>query len=209
MFKNPTSFQPIRRQKKPFLILTTLSDFDRHDLPFMNRRLLTRNKFLTFDSVYEHFNNGLKVLDSSMQYRDVPFHFFVERVRDEVPITKGAPLQNKSVFLKDLVQHKIIDIKYQESIVIVLADEFSAYPPVKGFLDTLNYRLLTELTALYDIAKENIVVLNDIVNWDVYEADQKKEVIADRLQWRLSDMSTLFLNYTDVMQSYNLYNNKK
>ena len=209
MFNNPTQFQPIRIQKRPYIILTTLSDFDRVDVPFMNRSILTRNKFMTYDVVLDHFNQNLKIIDSTMMYKDVPFHFFYEKIRDEFVIHKGAPLQNKQIFLKELVQSKIIDIKYQESIVIVLADEFQVYPPLKGFLDTIAYRLLTELTVLFDIPKEYIVMLNDIVDWEVYEANQKETDLTKRIQWKINNQSTMFLNYIDIMTAYGRYNNKR
>lgn len=44
--------------------------------------------------------------------------------------------------MHQLIQKKVIDIKFQDAIVVVLADEFVSYTAPRTFYDTLNYRLL-------------------------------------------------------------------
>lgn len=207
MIDNPVQFQPLRRSIKPFIVLMNIKDLDSYKAPVMNKSLFMRSKFVKYDQILEHFDKNLVIYEPTKVFRDVPFHYFYENVRDEYFTYQSLPLTNRSFLMHQLIQKKVIDIKFQDAIVVVLADEFVSYTAPRTFYDTLNYRLLQTLGAIYDLPVNNIVLFNDIVNWDVYNADRSSPT--PQIHNRFSEDSMVFFNMDILKQQYLLYNNKR
>jgi len=97
--------------------------------------------------------------------RQLPIHYMIEQVLDDYVIYVAAPEHVPSYFVKDLVNAKLIPDRYRESIVIGVAEDFTLERMDTRLYEQLVHRLIVPLMKRYKIKKNEVVYIDDILDW--------------------------------------------
>lgn len=94
----------------------------------------------------------------------LPCHYFAELIDKDYAIFVGSPFINRSYFLEELADNRIIDEKYRDGIVIAISEDFCFTPMEDRLSIHLADKLISSLCYQYNIPKSNVLYIDDILN---------------------------------------------
>jgi hypothetical protein len=131
-------------------------------------------------------------------HRKIPCHYFCEFLDDNYVIYIGNPLVNRSYFLEDLADARIIPERYRNALLISLSDDFRMTFPDKEMLNNLADKLLSTLMCEFPIDENSIVLLDDILTSDYDFALKENNLTYDiqpMTKFNMMELKVILKNY--------------
>lgn len=150
------------RRVRPFtkhIILTQVGNLIEDH--YISPDAITHNDFFTAGVIEEYCMRYLKK-------EQLPYHYYIDKIGDDWFNFKGLAEFQPSYFIEDLVQAGVIKYEYLDSIVIVLADDFTRYPVDNRMSEKLCHQVLSDLLRRYKLHFEQVHYIDDCLtdNWE-------------------------------------------
>ena len=115
----------------------------------------------------------------------LPMHYFMELVDNDWSVMKGLGETRPSYYLQELVANGVLSPNYQNSIVIMVAEDFDLHNPSKRFYEILAEKLLVPLMKLYHLDWSRIVYFDECMT-DLYfdNLGKEKPFVENRFEYK-------------------------
>ena len=130
----------------------------------------------------------------------LPMHYFIELVDDDYAVMKGLGETRPSYYIAEQVSAGVVAHQYQNSLVIMIADDFNLRIPSHRFYDMLAEKILVPLMKLYKLDWSRIVYFDECLT-DLYFNGLGRDLPDVTNRFNFTPMSkfdtTLLLNSVD------------
>lgn len=113
------------------------------------------------------WNDWQKYLTTWGDKTKLPNHYFIELVDDDYAVMKGLGETRPSYYIDEMVSRGVISHQYQNSLIIMIADDFNLRIPTRRFYEILAEKLLVPLMKMYKLDWSRIVYFDECLT-DVY-----------------------------------------
>jgi hypothetical protein len=100
----------------------------------------------------------------------LPYHFYTEWLGKDYGTFVGCPITNSSWYLNDLVNLKALDVKYKDSYLITLQEDYSLENMDRRLWRMLAHSVLTPLLREMQTDNRHVVFLEKLVHRDIVDS---------------------------------------
>jgi len=181
------------RRMTRYIIISQIRNFEEKLIPAEPRTKIGSSSF-THQNWEEYFYKkvGPAYRSKGTEY-GIPYHYYIEQIRNEYNILIGDPDYTYSEFLMELAKYDIIHRQYTNSILIAVGEDFSLESSnIKRLWEMLSFKLLAPLIIRFhtELDRTKVLYIDEIIDWEKYE--EKKDEIPYLLK------KAIYFNFNDV-----------
>jgi hypothetical protein len=154
----------------PGWLLVPFHNMVKDSKAFRFRPWLKRNNDYKYTAVDDYYR-------SDLMSGDVPFHYFVEKVGEEWDIHLGTPLINRSWWVRDMIDAKVLHAQFRNVKVVAIADSFYDNIPEERMFRKLWHVLFSGWVRTSKLDKRFIRFFDEVADWDAYNEAKAKGTI--------------------------------
>ena len=157
-----------KKKISKFVLIVPISNFVDRDT-FIEPDLLIRNNYYTYPEVKNYFFERLKV-------EQLPFHYYVEQIKNDWDILLGCPTDSTSKWLDDCIENYYIPSSFRNATIICVQDNLSFQIPDPRMYKVMGQRLLEPYCYNNFSANVNNSVFwfHEVFNYKAFDSDTEK-----------------------------------
>lgn len=156
-----------KRQQSKFVVITTLSNLSVRLNP-MSPDMKLHQGYYFFDKVSKYFRERL-------EYREIPFHYYLNEIKGDWNTFIPTPYDYRSVFLKESVEQGYLPFWFKDAILIVVQDNYSIRIPDDRVYDMMASKVLDPLLSTLKVGRfmDSVFWLDEVFDFNKYNADKE------------------------------------